>query len=118
MPDGRAKHLRESCDDSPLALGQDTIDLYQPHVVDPKTPLATFVRALARLREDGWIRDVRLCNVTVSQIGESDSIVPTVSVQVNPEPLADENLRNDVAEYCRDNRILLIAQRRVGDDRR
>src|SRR5687768_8792730 len=118
IPDGRAKHLRESCDASRRALGQDTLDLYQLHVVDPKTPLETSVRALAKLREDGWIRDVGLCNVTVSQIREAQAIVPIASVQVSLGPLDDENLRNGVAEFCRDNGILLIAHRPLGGDRR
>ena len=118
VPDGRAKSLRESCDASRRALGQDTLDLYQLHVVDPKTPLATSVRALARLKEEGWIRDVGLCNVTVSQIREAQAIVPIESVQVSLGPLDDENLRNGVAEYCRDNGILLIAHRPLGGDRR
>lgn len=118
VPDGRAKFLREDCEASRRALGQDTIDLYQLHVVDPKTPLATSVRALVKLREDGWIRDVGLCNVTVSQIREAQAIVPVASVQVSIGPLDDENLRNGVAEYCRDNGILLIAHRPLGGDRR
>ena len=54
-PDGRAKHLREACEGSRRALGVDTIDLYQLHVVDPKTPLETSMRALARLQEEGRI---------------------------------------------------------------
>jgi aryl-alcohol dehydrogenase-like predicted oxidoreductase/predicted kinase len=118
VPDGRAKHLRASCEASRRALGQDTIDLYQLHVVDPKTPLATSVRALAKLKEDGWVRDVGLCNVTVSQIREAQAIVPVSSVQVSIGPLDDENLRNGVAEYCRDNGILLMAHRPLGGDRR
>jgi aryl-alcohol dehydrogenase-like predicted oxidoreductase/predicted kinase len=118
VPDGRAKHLRESCDASRRALGLDTLDLYQLHVVDPKTPLVTSVRALAKLKDDGWIRDVGLCNVTVSQIREAESIVPIASVQVSLGPLDDENLRNGVAEYCRDNGIRLIAYRPLGGERR
>ena len=118
VPDGRARHLRESCEASRRALGQDTIDLYQLHVVDPKTPLATSVRALDKLKEDGWIRDVGLCNVTVSQIREAQAIVPIASVQVSLGPLDNENLRNGVAEYCRDNGILLVAHRPLGGDRR
>ena len=117
IPDGRAKALRESCDASRRALGQETIDLYQLHVVDPKTPLATSVRALAKLKDDGWIRDVGLCNVTVSQIREAQQIVPISSVQVSLGPFDDENLRNGVAEYCRDNGIRLIAHRPLGGDR-
>jgi aryl-alcohol dehydrogenase-like predicted oxidoreductase/histidinol phosphatase-like enzyme len=118
IPDGRAKHLRESCEASRRALGQETIDLYQLHVVDPRTPLATSVRALAKLRDDGWIRDVGLCNVTVSQTREAQAIVPIASVQVSLGPLDDENLRNGVAEYCRDSGIRLIAYRPLGGERR
>jgi aryl-alcohol dehydrogenase-like predicted oxidoreductase len=118
IPDGRAKSLRESCDASRRALGQDAIDLYQLHVVDPRTPLATSVRALAKLKEDGLIRDVGLCNVTVSQIREATAIVPIASVQVSLGPLDDEYLRNGVAEYCRDNGIRLIAHRPLGGDKR
>ena len=118
VPDGRAKHLREACDASRRALGQDTIDLYQLHVVDPKTPLTTSVRALAKLKDDGWVRDVGLCNVTVTQIREAQTIVPISAVQVSLGPLNDENLRNGVAEYCRDNGIRLIAYRPLGGDRR
>jgi aryl-alcohol dehydrogenase-like predicted oxidoreductase/predicted kinase/histidinol phosphatase-like enzyme len=118
IPDGRAKSLREACEASRQALRLETIDLYQLHTIDPKTPLATSVRALARLKEDGWIRDVGLCNVTVSQIREAQAIVPVSSVQVSLGPLDDENLRNGVAEYCRDNGIRLICYRPLGGERR
>ena len=74
--DGRAKHLRDACDASRGALGVDSIDLYQLHAVDPRTPIETGVRALARLREEGRIRELGLCNVTVSQIREARAIVP------------------------------------------
>jgi aryl-alcohol dehydrogenase-like predicted oxidoreductase len=117
VADGRAKHLRAACDASRRALGVETIDLYQLHVVDPKTPLETSVRALARLQEEGKIRDVGLCNVTVNQIRAAQSIVGIASVQVSLSPLDDENLRNGVAEYCRDNGIRLIAYRPLGGER-
>ena len=115
--DGRAKHLREACDASRRALGVDTIDRYQLHAVDPRTPLETSVRALARLQEEGKVRDVGLCNVTVSQIREAQRITRVASVQVSLSPLDDENLRNGVAEYCRDNGIQLIAHRPLGGER-
>src|SRR3712207_5036688 len=117
VPDGRAKHLRDAYDASRRALGVETIDLYQIHAVDPKTPFETSVRALARLRDDGTIRDAGLCNVTVSQIRAAQAIVPIASVQVSLSPLDDENLRNGVAEYCRDNGIRLIAYRPLGGER-
>jgi aryl-alcohol dehydrogenase-like predicted oxidoreductase/histidinol phosphatase-like enzyme len=117
VPDGRAKHLRDACDASRRALGVDTIDLYQLHVVDPRTPLETSVRALARLREEGKIRDVGLCNVTVHQIQSAQSIVKIASVQVSLSPFDDESLRNGVAECCWEQGIRLIAHRPVGGER-
>jgi aryl-alcohol dehydrogenase-like predicted oxidoreductase/predicted kinase len=115
--DGRAKHLREACEASRRALGVDTIDLYQLHAVDPKTPLETSVRALAKLQEESMIRDIGLCNVTVSQIRAAQALVRVASVQVSLSTLDDESLRNGVAEYCRDSGILLIAYRPLGGDR-
>src|SRR6185436_475242 len=89
----------------------------QLHVVDPKTSIETSVRALARLRDDGKIRDVGLCNVTVQQIEAARSITSIASVQVSLSPFDDESLRNGVAEYCRDRAIQLIAYRPLGGDR-
>src|SRR5256886_6851007 len=115
--DGRAKHLRQACEASRRALGVDTIDLYQLHAVDPKTPLETSVRALAKLQEEGVIRDIGLCNVTVSQIRAARSLVRVATVQVSLSPLDNENLRNGVAEYCAEHGIRLIAYRPLGGER-
>jgi diketogulonate reductase-like aldo/keto reductase/predicted kinase/histidinol phosphatase-like enzyme len=117
VADGRAKYLRDACEASRRALGVDTIALYQLHVVDPKTPIETSVRALARLRDEGKVRDLGLCNVTVSQIQVARALVPISSVQVSLSPLEDENLCNGVAEYCRDQAIRLVAYRPLGGDR-
>lgn len=117
LSDGRAKHLRDACEASRRALAVDTIDLYQLHAVDPKTPIETSVRALGKLQEEGKIRDVGLCNVTVSEIRAAQAIVTIASVQVSLSPLDDGNIRNGVAEYCRDNGIRLIAYRPLGGTR-
>jgi aryl-alcohol dehydrogenase-like predicted oxidoreductase/histidinol phosphatase-like enzyme len=115
--DGRAKHLREACEASRRALDVDTIDLYQLHAVDPRVPLETSLGQLAVLQEEGKVRDVGLCNVTVSQIRSAQAILPIASVQVSFSPVDDENLRNGVAEYCRENGIRLIAYRPLGGER-
>ena len=117
VADGRAKHLREACEASCRALGVATIDLYQLHAVDPKTSIETSARALAKLQDEGKVRDVGLCNVTVNQIRTAQPIVKVSSVQVSLSPFEDESLRNGVAEYCRDNGIRLIAHRPLGGDR-
>src|SRR5215510_8042663 len=115
--DGRAKHLREACDASRRALGVDVIDLYQLHAVDPKVPLETSVRALASLKAEGLVRNIGLCNVTVGQIEAARVITEIAAVQVSLSVLDDDNLRNGVAEYCRDHGIRLIAYRPLGGER-
>ena len=117
VADAKAKALRAACEASRRALGAQVIDLYQLHAVDPKTPFETSVRALASLQKDGLIRRIGLCNVTVGQIAAAREIAEIASVQVSLSPFDDENLRNGVAEHCRDHGIRLIAYRPLGGER-
>src|SRR5262245_11771628 len=112
--DGRARHLALACERSLRALGRDRIDLYQLHAPDPRTPLATSVRALASLRRDGLVAEIGLSNVTVGQIEEARKIVDIAAVQVEMSPWHDANLVNGVAEHCVANGIRLLAHRPLG----
>jgi len=117
LTDGRAKHLRSACEASLRALDVAAIDLYQLHAVDPRVPLETSVRALAELQQAGLVRRIGLSNVTVGQIKSAQKIVDVASVQVSLSVFDDENLRNGVVEYCRDQGIQLIAYRPLGGSR-
>lgn len=117
VTDGRAKHLSTACEASLRALDVSAIDVYQLHAVDPRVPLETSVRALSALQQAGLIRRIGLSNVTVSQIKSAQKIVDVASVQVSLSVLDDENLRNGVVEYCRDQGIQLIAYRPLGGSR-
>ena len=50
-----------------------------------------------------------VCATSRSVRSAAQSVVDIASVQVSLSPLDDENLRNGVAEYGRDNGIRLIA---------
>jgi aryl-alcohol dehydrogenase-like predicted oxidoreductase/histidinol phosphatase-like enzyme len=117
VPDGRARHLRAACEASLRALQVNTLELYQLHVVDPRTPLETSVRALAALQRDRLIRNIGLSNVTVSQIETARRIAEIHSVQVSLSVFDDESIRNGVVAYCRDHGIRLIAYRPLGGSR-
>lgn len=80
-PDGDPQRLRESCEGSLRRLGLERIDLMQLHTVDPDVPFEESVGELARLREEGKVRHVGLCNVTVEQLEAGRRIAPVVSVQ-------------------------------------
>lgn len=113
-PDGRARHLAAACERSCRALGVNTIDLYQLHVIDPRVPLATSVRALARLKRDGLIRSIGLCNVTVGQVEEARRITAIAAVQNELSVWQDAAILSGVAEYCLRNQIRFLAYRPLG----
>jgi aryl-alcohol dehydrogenase-like predicted oxidoreductase len=112
--DGRGKHLRAACEASLRALDVSRIALYQLHAVDPRTPLATSVRALAALQRDGLVDQIGLCNVTVGQIEEARRIAEIASVQVELSFWNDANFLSGVADYCAQHQIRLIAYRPLG----
>jgi aryl-alcohol dehydrogenase-like predicted oxidoreductase len=114
QPDGRAVHLRDACEASLHALGVPRIALYQLHAVDPRTSFATSVRALVALQKDGLVDRIGLCNVNVGQIQAARRIAEITTIQVAMSPFDDENLRNGVAEYCRDEGLRLLAYRPLG----
>jgi aryl-alcohol dehydrogenase-like predicted oxidoreductase/predicted kinase len=114
VPDGRARHLAAACDASRRALGVERIHLYQLHAPDPKTSLATSVRALAALQRDGLIEHIGLCNVSLGQLEEARGIAEIGAVQVEISPWHEDNLRSGVAELCVAKGILLLAHRPLG----
>jgi aryl-alcohol dehydrogenase-like predicted oxidoreductase/predicted kinase len=113
-PNGRAKHLMAACEASQRALGVDRIHLYQLHVPDPRTPLATSVRALAALKRDGAIEAIGLSNVTVGQIEEARRIVEIDAVQNELSLWQEAHVLSGVAEYCITHGIRLLAYRPLG----
>jgi aryl-alcohol dehydrogenase-like predicted oxidoreductase/predicted kinase/histidinol phosphatase-like enzyme len=120
VPDGRARHLAAACAASREALGVGRIALYQLHAPDPRTSLATSVRALAALRRDGLVEEIGLCNVSLGELREAILLAPIAAVQVELSPWQDAALRGGVVEECAERGILVLAHRPLGgaDNRR
>ena len=102
----RPDRLRRCCEASLKRLRLERIDLYQLHAVDPKVPIEDSVGALAELQEEGKIRHVGLCNVTVEELDRAREIVPIVSVQ-NRYNIADRASEEVVAACERDQLAFL-----------
>ena len=118
VADGRGAHLAAACEASRRALGVECLHLYQLHAPDPRTPLSTSVRALARLKHDGVIAAIGLCNVTVGQIDEARGLVDIDAVQVEVSVWHDVNILNGVVPYCIANGIDVLAYRPLGGRQR
>jgi aryl-alcohol dehydrogenase-like predicted oxidoreductase/predicted kinase len=113
-PDGRAKHLAAACERSCRALGVTAIDLYQLHVVDPRVPLATSVRALAALKRAGLVKAIGLCNVTVGQIDEARRITDIDTVQNELSVWHDGAVLGGLVAHCIRSQIRFLAYRPLG----
>jgi len=114
VPDGRARHLAAAAEASRVALAADSIDLYQLHAVDPKTSLATSVRALAELRAAGVARAIGLCNVSLGQLVEASRITPIDAVQVRFNLWDHDALYGGLVEHCRDHGIAVLCHTPLG----
>src|ERR1700689_4585239 len=95
---GRAGYLIQCVEMSLRRLKLESIDLYQLHRIDPRTPLEESLGALKHMQEAGKIRHIGLGEVNPAEIEAAEKIVPVVSVQ-NRYSLADRRLA-ETLKYC------------------
>jgi aryl-alcohol dehydrogenase-like predicted oxidoreductase len=102
--DSRESALKTACEASMTALGVTVIDLYQHHRHDPSMTYADQMRALASVRDSGWVRAVGLSNTTLAELevaleilgGPHDGGVVSVQNEFSPRYRADR----DVLDRC------------------
>jgi aryl-alcohol dehydrogenase-like predicted oxidoreductase len=112
VPNGRAKHLVAAARASRERLG--AIDLYLLHVVDPRTPLATSLRALVKLRDDGVVRAIGLSNITPTQLEEALAMTRIDAVEVELHPWKLDAIRGGLVALCEQHGIRVLAHRPLG----
>ena len=81
VPCGRPEYLRQQCELSLRRLGQDSLDLFQLHRVDPTVPEEEQYGLLRDLLDEGKVRAVGLSEVSVDQIRRAKDIVDVATVQ-------------------------------------
>ncbi len=94
-----AKAIEAACERSLKRLRTDTIDLYQPHWPDRKTPFAETMQALIRLKEQGKIRAIGLSNFGVGDLAEMLPHGKVVSNQL-PYSLLFRAIEYDLQPVC------------------
>lgn len=103
VPNGSPLHIETAIDASLYRLGDDTIDLYYLHRVDPQVPLADAWGAMADLAEKGKVRRLGLCEVTVDQAEEAHAIHPVAAIQSEFSLWTRDPLERGVIDWCRAN---------------
>ena len=110
--DASPEFLRSGVEGSLQRLKLEKIDLYQLHRPDPKVPFTESIGALKELKDEGKIRHLGLCNVSIEQIEEARKIVPIVSVQ-NKFSISDRT-HEPVLDYCTEHNLAFIPYGSLG----
>jgi hypothetical protein len=106
VPCGRPAYLRQQVEMSLRRLGQESLDLFQLHRVDPTVPAEEQFGLLAEVLAEGKVQAVGLSEVTVEQIEAARAVVPISTVQ-NLYNLTNRQ-SEDVLNYCEANTIGFI----------
>lgn len=97
---GRPDYLRQECEMSLRRLGQESLDLFQLHRIDPAVAPEDQFGVLADLLREGKVRAVGLSEVSVEQITAARDIV-TISTVQNLYNFTNRQ-SEEVLDYCED----------------
>jgi methylglyoxal reductase len=106
----RPDTIRIELEASLCRLRTDYIDLYQTHwpsVLPDFTPIADTMSALLKLKEQGKIRALGVCNVSVDELKENIRRGGVVSNQFRYSMLSRET-ENDIVPFCADHNIATL----------
>jgi aryl-alcohol dehydrogenase-like predicted oxidoreductase len=92
--DSSPAHVRRACEASLTRLRTDYIDLYLQHRQDPTVPIEDTVGELLKLRDEGKVRSIGLCEVSVDTLARAHRVMPVEALQTeyslwSREPEAD-----------------------------
>lgn len=100
--------IRREVEDSLRRLQTDRIDLYQTHWQEGVTPLEDTMGELVRLRDEGKIRAIGVCNATTAQMERYRSVGRLDSDQEKYSML-DRGLEAEQLPYCERNGVSVLA---------
>jgi len=106
QPLGRPEYLIQQVEMSLRLLKEKTIQLWQLHRIDPKTPVEESLGVIKEFQKQGKIRHIGLSEVKVPEIEQARKVVEVVSVQ-NKYNLTDR-AHEDVLQYCEKHNIAFI----------
>jgi pyridoxine 4-dehydrogenase len=106
VPCGRPEYLRQECELSLRRLGQESLDLFQLHRIDPTVPADEQFGLLSELLREGKVRAVGLSEVTVEEIAAARTTVEIVTVQNRYN--ATDRYSEGVLDYCAEQSIGFI----------
>jgi aryl-alcohol dehydrogenase-like predicted oxidoreductase len=105
------KNIIKSVEGSLKRLNTDYIDLYQNHWLNPLIPFEETLKAMDKLIQDGKIRYVGLCNVTLNELIKAKEYLTSdllhfVQLEYN---LVDREIEQAILPFCAKENIFIVA---------
>jgi len=94
-------------------LSVDYIDLYQVHRPNPNVPMEETMPALQRLRQEGKVRVIGVCNFSCELLEKALQYGPVVACQ-SPYSLLERAIERNVLAFCRERRLGVLAHSCLG----
>lgn len=104
----RPESIRKEVTNSLRRLKVEQIDLYQHHWPDPNTSLRDSWGEMVRLKEEGKIRYIGVCNYDAKLLEKCGKIHPIQSLQP-PLSLVKRDYLDEALPYCQKNEIGVVA---------
>ena len=100
--------VRQEIEDSLRRLGVESIDLYQIHWPDPKTPLEETLEVLLKAQEAGKFRYLGVSNFDTALMDKVRSITELASLQP-PFSLLQRDIEDEILPYCHEHNLGVLS---------
>jgi aryl-alcohol dehydrogenase-like predicted oxidoreductase len=111
--DNRPAYIVEACERSLRELGTDVIDLYYIHRIDPQVPIEETVGAMARLKEQGKIRHLGICEAAPATLRRAHAVHPISALQTEYS-LWSRDPEQDLLDVCAELNVGFVAYSPLG----
>ena len=110
---GRPDYVAQACEASLKRLGEDVIDLYYLHRVDPHTPIEDTVAAMLRLKEQGKIRFLGLSEASAASIRRAAKVAAITALQTEYS-IWQRDVEKEILPTCRELGIGFVSYSPLG----
>lgn len=98
---GRPEYVMQACEASLRRLGVETIDLYYVHRVDRSVPIEETIGAMVRLKEQGKVRHLGLCEASAETLRRAHAVHPLAALQ-SEYSLWYRGVEEEILPLCRE----------------
>jgi aryl-alcohol dehydrogenase-like predicted oxidoreductase len=109
----QAESVRQECENSLRRLKVERIDLYQIHWPIPDAEIEEGWATLAKLKEEGKVRNIGVSNFNVAQMRRAEAIAPITSLQP-PYSLIRSDVEAEILPFAAREQIGVIAYSPMG----